>query len=667
MMDGADTLRVSDAEYRIFCDLLRGSCGLHFDAATRFLVEKRLARRIGETDHGSFASYLYELRNGARSEEELSTIIDLLTTNETYFFRERSQLNALVQEVIPEMLSRPGRANRPISIWSAGCSSGEEPFSIVMLGLDAGLKSGRDFRVYASDISRSMLAKARHGVYREASFRETETALRSRHFSQKDGLTRIADSVKREVDFIHLNLLDKTKVCVARHDGRDPVSQRDHLLRPGDEETGGRDLPREAEPGWLPAPRAFRIPRQPVLGLRAEASRTRSRLSATGAGRGARESMVGRAELRDREGPTSGVVSMMRRKPIRVLVIDDSARSRKTITHMLEASPLIEVVGGAGDGQEALRRTLELEPDLITLDLEMPRMDGFTFLRLVMAKRPTPVLVISAESGEDNVFKALDLGAVDFIAKPRSGAISEFRSIEESLIRKVHGMRELRIEKVRERLQGTPPVVPAQPGGADGEASTVVIGSSTGGAGGAHADPRRLHRGSLLRLPRGSAHAGGLYPRLRREARPHDALSRVRQAAGGEVPEPGSVLVAPGGSHLELERVGSRLETRLLSHAEGVDRYVPSIDRLFASAAKEVAGSLLAIVLTGMGDDGREGASQVKAAGGRVIAESEETAVIYGMPKQVANAGLADRVLPLGKIPAAIQRELGLARRGRFE
>ena len=202
---------LSDSEFRLFTDLLRNRCGLHFDEDTRFLVEKRLARRIEESDFGSFASYLYALRHGSQSDEEFSKLVDVLTTNETYFFRERSQLNALVHEIIPGMLAK--RADgRPVSIWSAGCSSGEEPFSIVMMALEANLVPGRDFRVYASDISRAVLSKARRGIYREASFRDTDPAMRLHYFAQKEGLTRISDEVKRHVDFVHMNLLDPAKL-----------------------------------------------------------------------------------------------------------------------------------------------------------------------------------------------------------------------------------------------------------------------------------------------------------------------------------------------------------------------------------------------------------------------------------------------------------------------
>lgn len=212
MMGDHSELKLTDAEFRLFTDFLRGRCGLHFDENTRYLVEKRLTRRIQEADIGSFASYLYQLRSGPDAEGEFSRIVDSLTTNETYFFRERSQLLALVQEIIPEKLSRQSTSRRPISIWSAGCSSGEEPFSVVMMGLEAGLVPGRDFRVYASDISRAVLSRARRGVYREASFRETSESTRQRYFAQKAGLNRISDNIKHHVDFVHMNLLDSSRV-----------------------------------------------------------------------------------------------------------------------------------------------------------------------------------------------------------------------------------------------------------------------------------------------------------------------------------------------------------------------------------------------------------------------------------------------------------------------
>jgi two-component system chemotaxis response regulator CheB len=344
--------------------------------------------------------------------------------------------------------------------------------------------------------------------------------------------------------------------------------------------------------------------------------------------------------------------------PIRVLVIDDSAFSRRTISRMLERSPLCEVVGAAADGEEALRQTLRLKPDLITLDLEMPRMDGFTFLRLVMSRCPTPVIVISGRKGDQDVFRALDFGAVDFIAKPTPRAGPELEQIEQELLRKVHAVRQLRIEKVRDRLEAAAPVVPPAPRTlAPLSASTprlVAVGSSTGG-------PAALMQvlGSFVRAPAAALVVAQHMPEgfTRGFAERIDRLTpfEAREAEDGDEPRPGRVLVAPGGRHLEFERTGARTVVRLGESAPG-DKYAPSVDRLFASVAKHFGGpGLLAIVLTGMGDDGRRGAAAVKQAGGRVVAESEQTAVVFGMPQQAIRSGVVDVVLPLPQIAAAIE------------
>jgi two-component system chemotaxis response regulator CheB len=337
--------------------------------------------------------------------------------------------------------------------------------------------------------------------------------------------------------------------------------------------------------------------------------------------------------------------------PIRVLVIDDSAFSRRTIVRMLESSPLIQVVDWARDGQEALRKALAAPVDLITLDLEMPRMDGFTFLRMIMAKRPTPVIVISGRAGDQDVFKALDLGAVDFLAKPTPHAAPELATIEQELIRKVHAIRQLRIDKVRARMDAAPPMACART--APGVPRVVAIGASTGGPAaltqlfGAFPAPPPHAFVVAQHMPRGFTR--GFAERLDRLT----CLS-AREARHGDSPEPGTILVAPGGSHMELETVEGRVLTRL-SPRTGPDKYAPSVDRLFASCAKHYGADLLAIVLTGMGDDGRRGVRLVKESGGNVIAESEDTAVIFGMPQQAIRAGAVDAVLPLHRIAAAIQ------------
>ncbi len=213
----SDELTLTDAEFRMFASFVREHFGLDFTEPCRYLLERRLSRRVRELELSSFAAYHYRIRSNASGPEELPNLVDELTTNETYFLREKSQLRALIDEIFAELqLDKEKRSGRPINVWSAGCSSGEEPYSIAMLAREAGLTPGVDLRIYASDISRKMLRKARKGIYREASFREMDPHLRDKYFVEKDRLWQISDDLKRDVDFIHLNLLDQSKIALLR-------------------------------------------------------------------------------------------------------------------------------------------------------------------------------------------------------------------------------------------------------------------------------------------------------------------------------------------------------------------------------------------------------------------------------------------------------------------
>jgi two-component system, chemotaxis family, protein-glutamate methylesterase/glutaminase len=341
---------------------------------------------------------------------------------------------------------------------------------------------------------------------------------------------------------------------------------------------------------------------------------------------------------------------------IRVLVIDDSAFSRRTIIRMLERSPLVEVADWAPDGQEALAKAIENTYDLITLDLEMPRMDGFTFLRLLMSRKPTPVIVVSGRGETQDVFKALELGAVDFVAKPTPRATPELATIEQELIRKVHSVREFRLDRITDPHARTPssqsllrhPMRPHR---------VVAIGCSTGGP----AALLRLFGGFRAPPPCAFVVAQHMPAGFTRSfARRLDAITsfRAREAEDGMPVEEGVIMVAAGGSHLEFDAEGGAVVARLAPRASN-ERYTPGVDRLFRSAAKQWGSDLLAVVLTGMGDDGAAGATAVKRAGGNVVVESAETAVIFGMPQQAIRMGAVDAVIPLHEIASLI--EAGLA------
>ena len=341
----------------------------------------------------------------------------------------------------------------------------------------------------------------------------------------------------------------------------------------------------------------------------------------------------------------------MRTRPrIRVLVVDDSAFSRRTIVGMLERSPLVEIADWAPDGQEALGKALTNQYDLITLDLEMPRMDGFTFLRMLMARRPTPVIVVSSRREGPDVFRALELGAVDFVAKPTTRAAPELATIEQELIRKVHAIPELRLDRLRSAPASAP--VRSEPARTLRPHRAVTIGSSTGGPAAllrlfsAFAAPPACAFAVAQHMPAGFTKS---FARRLDDTTPFRAV----EAETGMPVEDGTILVAPGGAHLEFVSQGGAVTARVGAYEAG-ERFAPSVDRLFRSAAKHFGSELLAIVLTGMGDDGAAGAADVKRSGGNVIVESAETAVIFGMPQQAIRSGAVDAVVPLHEMAALI-------------
>jgi two-component system chemotaxis response regulator CheB len=369
-------------------------------------------------------------------------------------------------------------------------------------------------------------------------------------------------------------------------------------------------------------------------------------------------------------------------KDIRVLVIDDSPYNRESIRQILENTPGVRVVGHASDGNEGLRQVVALEPDVITLDLEMPRMDGYTFLRILMSRRPTPVVVVSSHSARESVFKALELGAVDFIAKPARPVAPELETIAGELAAKIAAVGRLQPVRLRARPEGgrvsteraaiqvanevsgtepargrrmpPPPERPAGPPAPGRPLGLVCIGASTGGPPALkelfEALPGDLPVAILVSQHMPPSFTGPFARRL-----DGAGALRVREAADGDLLGPGVALVAPGsGSLVVVARPGGELAVGIEPGSGDRARIVPSIDRMMESAAQVMGRSLLGVVLTGMGDDGARGVQAIRGAGGATLAESEKTAVIFGMPEAAIRSGAVDEVLPLDAIAAAI-------------
>ncbi|WP_298435967.1 chemotaxis response regulator protein-glutamate methylesterase [Geobacter sp.] len=353
-------------------------------------------------------------------------------------------------------------------------------------------------------------------------------------------------------------------------------------------------------------------------------------------------------------------------KKIRIVVIDDSAFNRRAITRMLEDMPEVEVVGYAADGEEGVRKVIDLKPDLVTLDLEMPKMDGFTLLRIIMGYRPTPVIVISANSDDEKVFKALEFGAIDFVAKPTSAISEELLKITEDLQHKVRSALHLNMAGIirRERSPAPEPApqplkktgLPSEPAGC-GRFDVVAIGASTGG-------PPALQ--SLLTSFQEpppfavvvSQHMPAGFTRTFAERLNRLSVLEIKEAADGDLVRPGRVLIAPGGWNLTFVRKDDAVVVRIVKPARN-DRYIPSVDVMLCSCAAVFGTRVLGIILTGMGNDGSKGVRAVKESGGMVLAESEKSAVVYGMPKEAAATGLVDKVLPLERIFGEIKLRCG--------
>lgn len=348
--------------------------------------------------------------------------------------------------------------------------------------------------------------------------------------------------------------------------------------------------------------------------------------------------------------------------PIRILVVDDSAYNRRTITRILEEIPGVVVVGYAVNGEEGLRKASDLRPDLITLDLEMPRIDGFTFLRIIMQKQPTPVIVVSSRAGDENVFKALELGAVEFVPKPTARSDSQLFDIRDDLVRKVLYCARTDMRKIVQRNANSPrnQIRPRIFSRAAGEVQPssrnrlVLIGASTGG-------PPAIQnilagiKGDCPLMFAVCQHMPAGFTRAFAERLNKFCELEVFEARSGDSLAPGRVLVAPGGKNLKFYRRAGEILAQVVDPEPG-QLYLPSVDVMFSSAIEVAPVPVVAVVLTGMGNDGAQGVRRVKSAGGQVIAESEESCVVFGMPKEAIATGDVDRILPLADIGPEILR-----------
>jgi two-component system, chemotaxis family, protein-glutamate methylesterase/glutaminase len=364
-------------------------------------------------------------------------------------------------------------------------------------------------------------------------------------------------------------------------------------------------------------------------------------------------------------------------KKYRVLIVDDSAFMRKVLENIIKSDESLEVVGQAKDGREAVTLAESLKPDVITMDINMPHVDGLQATAQIMTTNPRPIVIVSSESreGADSTLKALELGAIDFVPKPSSGVDLDMQSVREDLLRKVRMSAKVRVVRTASRLvstlqnatpaQSSPassaqsPSVTARPAAValaslDQRFPIVVLGASTGGP----ATVMRLAPGFTREFPAAVflvQHMPASFTSQYAAQLAEFTGIRVKEAEANEPVQPGTLYICPGGQHLRVTPTG---RVQLDSTSGRINGYLPNIDVTMESVAAYAGAMAIGVVLTGMGNDGAAGAKAIQRAGGLVIAQDEATSVIFGMPAEAIKAANVEQVLGIDDIYAAIEKRV---------
>jgi two-component system, chemotaxis family, protein-glutamate methylesterase/glutaminase len=357
-------------------------------------------------------------------------------------------------------------------------------------------------------------------------------------------------------------------------------------------------------------------------------------------------------------------------KKFRVLIVDDSTFMRKVLETILNSDDQLQVVGQAKDGREAVTLAESLKPDVITMDINMPHVDGLQATAQIMTTNPRPIVIVSSESreGAASTLKALELGAIEFVAKPSSGIDLDMQSVKDDLLRKVRMSAKVRVVRTASRLASTLQAVGNNPASTpqrvaprpqptaplDQRFPIVVLGASTGGP----ATVMRLAPGFTRDFPAAVflvQHMPATFTTQYAAQLAEFTSIRVKEAEPNEPVQPGTLYICPGAQHLRITPTG---RIQLDSTSGRINGYLPNIDVTMETAAAYAGAMTIGVVLTGMGNDGAAGAKAVRNAGGLVIAQDEATSVIFGMPAEAIKAANVEQVLPLDDIYAAIEKRV---------
>lgn len=670
-------IQISHQEYKKLSTLIHEHFGIDLGENKKSLVTTRLFPLMQKKGFQSFEEY-YQYLLQDKTGKALLNLANHITTNYSFFYREGEHFDFLQDVALPYRVANPPSVNgKNIHFWSAGCSSGEEAYTLSMVIQDFFEKSPSwDLGIFASDIDTNVLQQANQGTYLDDRLRNIPPLMKTRHFQQSStGDWQIHPRIKDLVHFSRFNLIRPTPFqfqgkffaifCrnVMIYFNRSTVNELVRKLYEVTEEDGylfiglTETLDKQNCPFHYVAPSIYQkrtekglkktIAKQAITPRRASSQKTTTPQKTTTSQKTATPQM---AISKPISSPST--ISNPSTKT-RVLVVDDSSLVREILSEGLSKDPQILVVGSAPDPYAARGKIAELKPDVLTLDVEMPRMDGVQFLRHMMPQFPLPVVMVSALTGKGQqlTLDALEAGAVDFVTKP---SVNVSRGLEEMLqeIReKVKMAAHVDVNHWKAGSSSSPSRISsiiAPKALAISTNKVIAIGASTGGV----EAISRVLKALPATLP-GIVIVQHMPPGFTKsysDRLNQNCAMEVKEAESGDHVSPGKVLIAPGDQHMEVHRSGGNYIVTCY-RGEKVSRHCPSVEVLFRSVAKYVGANAVGIILTGMGNDGAEGMLAMRQAGAKTLAQDEKSCVVFGMPKEAHRLGGVEQLVSLNKIP----------------
>ncbi len=615
--------------------------GVQLGERQKPMVENKIRLRAAELGIRSLEEY--EVYLAENEDSELVRLVSLLTTHHTYFFRENSHFEFLQSKALAGLVERArARGEKKLRFWSAACSYGQEVYTLAMILAEhlPKIAPDFDFEILGTDVDEESIAFASAGVFNLGQVRAVPEELLERYWvrgtEEISGFFRPRGELRSKCRFETANLVNFSGLVSSR-DRFDVIFCRNVFIyfTPEQAESSSKALARSLFPDGL-------------LFLGLSESLAGFALDATSLGpsiyqpRGRKSPAAPPPRVEPPSAPAPSIV----KERIRVLIVDDSLTIRKLLERVLSEDPEIEVVGNVGRPSEVESMIRRLSPDVMTLDLKMPEMDGLTLLKKIYPLYRVPAVVVSSLSVNDGpvVLEALEAGAVDYIQKP---ALNDLPHLAEVIREKV---------KVAARVQAKQPSSPQafvdRFDLSDIDLNRVIaIGASTGG-------PDALRR-LLSQLPAMTPpvlvvqHIPPVFSRALAERLNQLCQCKVKEAEEGDALEPGQVLIAPGSSHMRLKRSGGKWVVALDEEAP-VGGHRPSVDVLFEAVARAFGKRAIGVLLTGMGRDGAKGLAGIKRQGGITVIQDAATSVVYGMPRAARELGCVDHEAPLQKIPGLL-------------